>query len=298
MSPTPFTPNPGAVANSRGWMLDVDGCLVSTARAGGAGGVPMPGAIELLDALYAAGHSVIICTNASEKTPADYADHLRETGLNARDEDFTTAGSAAAEYIAHHHPGARVLAVGAEGISVPLAGYGLELAEPGGQPADVVLVGAARGYSTDLINAACLAVDAGAPLYSTQASPWFHGGRGKSVAVSAVMASAIAWATGVQPRVLGKPSPFLGETLQRQLGVPAEAITIVGDAVAEIDLARAMGANAALVLSGATDADRLGTLEGAERPDVALADVAELLDLLTPAFSTPNSPASSEGVRS
>lgn len=217
MSPTTFAPNPGAVVASRGWMLDVDGCLVSTTRAGGAGGVPMPGAIELLDALYEAGHSVVICTNASEKTPADYANHLREMGLNARDEDFTTAGSAAAEYIAHHHPGARVLALGAEGISVPLAGYGLELAEPGGPPADVVLVGAARGYSTDLINAACLAVDAGAPLYSTQASPWFHGGQGKSVAVSAVMASAIAWATGVQPRVLGKPSPYLGETLQLSL---------------------------------------------------------------------------------
>jgi NagD protein len=298
MSPSTFTPNPDAVAASRGWMLDVDGCLVSTSRAGGTGGVPMPRAIEFLDALYAAGHSVVICTNASEKTPAAYAEHLREAGLNVRDEDFATAGSAAAGYIAHHHPGARVLAVGAEGISAPLAGYGLELAEPGGPLADVVLVGAARGYSTELINAACLAVDAGAPLYSTQASPWFHGGQGKSVAVSAVMASAIAWATGVQPHVLGKPSPALGETLQRHLGVPAEAITIVGDAIAEIDLARNMGANAALVLSGATDAARLATLEGAGRPDVALAGVAELLDLLTPTLSPSITPVPSEGARS
>jgi NagD protein len=52
------------------------------------------------------------------------------------------------------------------------------------------------------------------------------------------------------------------------------------------------------VLSGATDAARLATLEGAARPDVALADVAELLDLLTPTLSTPNTPVPSEGARS
>lgn len=301
-----FTPNPQAVTASRGWMLDVDGCLMRTTRAGGAGGEPMPRAVELLEALYAAGHAVVVCTNASERTPAAYAEHLRAAGLPVRDEDFTTAGSAAAEYIAHHHPGARVLVLGAEGLSVPLQDLGVEVigpsepagtaAEtgPGKAPADVVVVGAARGYTTELINAACLAVDGGAPLYATVASPWFHGGHGRSVAVSAVMARAITWATGVEPHILGKPSPALGETLQRHLGVPAERITIVGDATAEIDLARTMGANAALVLSGATDAAHLAALEGDRRPDVALADVAELLEQLTPALNTTHP---SEGAR-
>ena len=32
----------GASNNSRGWVLDVDGCLMRTTRAGGAGGTPMP----------------------------------------------------------------------------------------------------------------------------------------------------------------------------------------------------------------------------------------------------------------
>jgi NagD protein len=283
-----FAPGPGeldAVASSRGWMLDVDGCLVSTSRAGGAGGSPLPGATELLAHLYAAGHSVVICTNASERTPAHYAQHLRSLGLDARDEDFITAGSAAADYVAHHHPGATVLALGTEGITRPLADLGLTLAEPqaarSGELADVVLVGAQDDYTRDELNAACLAVDAGAALYTTVGSPWFHGGRGKSVAVSAVIAHAIAWATGVTPHVLGKPSPALGETLQRRLGVPATQITIVGDAPAEIALARAMGSHAALVLSGATDTADLVALQGADRPEVAVPGVAGLLALLT-----------------
>lgn len=158
-----------AIENSHGWVLDVDGCLMRTKRAGGAGGEAMPGAAELVAALYAAGHTVVVCTNASEKTPAEYAAHLRSQGIGIRDEDFVTAGSAAAEYIAHRHPGARVLALGAEGLAAPLRSLGVNLADPA-QPelADVVVVGAANGYSTEQINAASLAVDAGAQLYTTQ----------------------------------------------------------------------------------------------------------------------------------
>jgi NagD protein len=122
--------------------------------------------------------------------------------------------------------------------------------------------------------------------------PWFHGGLGKSVCVSAAIANAIGWATGATPQVLGKPSRALGETLLRRLDVPAAEITVVGDATVEIMLARSMGANSALVLSGATSAEQLEGLTGAARPDAALADVAELYQLLFPTLFT------DEGVRS
>jgi NagD protein len=275
-----------AIQNSRGWVLDVDGCLMRTKRAGGAGGEAMPHAADLLAALHAAGHAVVVCTNASEKTPAEYAAHLRAQGIGVRDEEFATAGSAAAEYIAHHHPDARVLALGAAGLTDPLNRLGVELAEPGDpEPADVVVVGAMDSYSTAQINAASLAVDAGAPLYTTVDVPWFHGGIGKAVCISAAVANAIGWAAGATPQVLGKPSVALGETLLRRLDVPAAEVTVVGDATVEIQLARQMGANSALVLSGATSADKLDTLTGEERPDLAVADVAELYQLLVPSLS-------------
>jgi HAD superfamily hydrolase (TIGR01450 family) len=274
-----------AIADTTAWVIDVDGCLMRTARAGGAGGEPFPLAAELLASLKAAGHRVLVCTNASQRTPAQYATHLRSVGLDIADDELVTAGSAAADYIAAHHPGATVLAVGAEGLAEPLRACGLSVIDPADHAiADVVVVGAADGYSTALINAACVAVDAGAPLYATVVEPWFHGGVGKSVAMSAAMAHAIGWTTGVTPRVLGKPSPALAETLLSRLGGTPDSVAVVGDATVEIELARLMGARSVLVLSGATSVAQLDALRGRDRPDLALADVTELFHVL---FSEP-----------
>jgi hypothetical protein len=168
------------LAGARGWAFDIDGCLMRTARAGGAGGTPFPGAVELVAALKAAGRQIVLCTNASGKPPARYAAHLRELGFDVADDEFVTAGSAAADHVAAHHPGARVLVLGNDGVTAPVAARGLELLDPGADVlADVVVVGAADSYSTAAINAACLAVDAGAPLYVTVQTPWFHGGVGR-----------------------------------------------------------------------------------------------------------------------
>ncbi|KAE8765460.1 HAD-IIA family hydrolase [Georgenia thermotolerans] len=275
------TDHTAALRSVRAWVLDVDGCLMRTARPGGAGGTPMPRAGDLVAALRRAGHAVVICTNASQRPPAEYAAHLREQGIDVPDEDFVTAGSAAADHVAAHHPGARVLPVGDVGLAGPLAARGVEIATPGGPLADVVVVGAASEYRTEVINAACLAVDAGAALYTTVDTPWFHGGVGRSVTVSATIAHAIGWAAATSPQVLGKPSAFLAETLLRRLPGPPGRVAVVGDASAEIRLARAMGAVSTLVLSGAITPEKLAPLRGADRPDVVLDDVAALYDLLS-----------------
>lgn len=277
-----------AVQEVRAWVIDVDGCLVRTHTPGGAGGEAIPGAVELLSLLNGRGDQVFVCTNASERPPAEYAKHLRELGLQIRDEQFITAGSAAADYIAFHHPGESVLVVGGEGLSEPLRDRGVLVVEPAGQLADVVVVGAGRNYPTDLINAACLAVDAGAPLYTTIDVPWFHGGRGKSVSVSAAIAAAISWTTGAEATVLGKPSASLAETLTRRFSEGRGPATgnppptaVLGDATVEVELARRMDALALLVLSGATDSTALPSLTPPHQPDLVFTDVGELLTSLT-----------------
>jgi HAD superfamily hydrolase (TIGR01450 family) len=281
--------DPGSLVAARGWVLDVDGCLVRTERAGGAGGTPFPGAVELVDALKAAGRQVVLCTNASARPPARYAAHLRSLGFDVADEEFVTAGSAAADHVAAHHPGARVLVVGGDGLTGPMTDRGLALAAPDGGLADVVVVGAAESLTAAELNAACLSVDAGAPLYVTVGAPWFHGGIGKSVATSAAVAAAIGWVTGVTPQVTGKPSAALAERLLARF--PADAdLVVVGDHTAEIELARAMRAHSVLVLSGAVSPDDLAALPADAAPDRALADIGALSDLVRPHLSPAGAP--------
>ncbi|MFF4414338.1 HAD-IIA family hydrolase [Streptosporangium sp. NPDC001559] len=261
----------------RGWVLDVDGCLVRTSRAGGRGGTAIPGAAQFLTAIKAAGHRVIVCTNASEKAPGVYADHLRDIGLPVEDEAFVTAGSATAEHVHAYHPGARVLAVGDDGITVPLRDLGVTPVSASGTVlADVVVVGAAPSYTAADLSAAALAVDAGAAFYTTVETPWFHGGLGRSLAVSGAIAASITWATGRPPTVGGKPSAVLAESLLRQLGLPPEQIAVVGDSPAEVGLARHMGALSVMVLSGAVTPTALAGMTGGERPDVVFDDVGDL----------------------
>ncbi len=277
-----------AVVEARGWVFDVDGCLMRTARAGGAGGVPFPGAVELVAALKGAGRRVLLCTNASGRPPRRYAAHLRSLGFDVDDDEFVTAGSATADHVAAHHPGARVLALGGDGLTVPLTEAGVDVVDPAsGADAEVVVVGAADGYSTAELNAACLAVDSGAAFYVTVRTPWFFGGVGKSVAVSSAVAAAISWVTGVEAQVTGKPSPALAERMLARFGAtaPARDLVVVGDHTAELELAQAMGARSVLVLSGATTPEDLDALSPGTVPDLVLPDVARLHDLVRPHLS-------------
>lgn len=271
-----------SVAQAQGWVLDVDGCLVRTAKAGGAGGVAIAGAAELLRWLRRSGRDFIVCTNASQRPVQDYAKHLRAIGLDVADGEMMTAATAGADHIAACHPGVPVLAVGDSGLEAALLERQIALAQPGGAPAGVVLVGAADVYASSLLNAACLAIaDHGAAFYVTVDTPWFYGGIGRSMASSSAIAAAIAAVTGRQPEVCGKPSPAIGAVLRARLGGDERRIVVVGDmASIEIKLAHQMGALGVLVMSGGTSQADIAGLEPQHRPHLQVADVGALVELI------------------
>jgi len=268
-----------ALVRADGWMLDVDGCLVRTSKAGGAGGTAIDGAVQLLEWLRRHGKDFVICTNASQRPVGTYAAHLRKLGLDVGDDEMMTAATAAADYIAAHHRGARVLVVGDTGLEEALRERDLGLAPPDATNADVVVVGAADSYRAATLNGACLSVaDRGAAFYVTVDTPWFHGGVGRSVASSSAMAAAIAAVTGVRPQVCGKPSQAIGEVLRTRLGGAGRRLVVVGDmASIEVRLAHQMGALGILVMSGGTSAQELPLLPPAHRPHLVAQDVGELI---------------------
>jgi HAD superfamily hydrolase (TIGR01450 family) len=260
-------------------MLDVDGCIVRTAAAGGDGGTPITGAVELVRWLKRNGKTVVICTNASEKTVAHYASHLRTIGFEIEDQDVMTAATAAAAYIASCHGSGPVIAIGDIGLTQALRDAGVRLWPEDKDPPSAVIVGAAEQYLARDINAACLAIaDTDAAFYVTVDVPWFHGGIKKSVSSSTAIARAIEGITGVKPIVCGKPSSAIARVLCERLGREGRDVVVVGDmASIEVKMANDMGANSVLVLSGGTSIDEFRTLPIEYRPDVCVQDVGALL---------------------
>lgn len=271
-----------AIGRARGWMLDVDGCLVRTSSAGGAGGTAMPGAVELLRWLRDGGREFVVCTNASQRPVSQYASHLRALGLDVGDEEMITAATAAAMHIAKQHPGAAVLAIGDRGLEEALESSEVPLVRPGERLADVVVVGSADAYTTAALNAACLAIaDNDAAFYVTVDFPWFHGGIARSVSASTAIAAAITSVTGRRAQVCGKPSPAIGKILRERLAPGGGGIVVVGDVAAiEIRLAHMIGAYGVLVLSGATSLSELGDLPPEHRPHLHAPDVGALLQMI------------------
>jgi len=267
---------------AEGWVIDVDGCLVRTAHAGGAGGTPIAGAAEFLAWLRRHERRFVVCTNASERPVQEYASHLRAIGLDIADDEMMTAATAAADHVAVAHAGQRVLVVGDRGLEEAMHSRGVETAPPGDAHAGVVVVGAAAGYAMATLNAACLAIaDHGAAFYVTVDVPWFHGGVGRSMAGSAAMASAIGAVTSRRAAVCGKPSPAIGDALRRRLGGAGRRLAVVGDAaIVEIDLAHRMDALGVLVMSGATSEADVARLAPEHRPHLRVADIGALVQLL------------------
>jgi HAD superfamily hydrolase (TIGR01450 family) len=280
-----MTPAPNILrrlAAAPGWVLDVDGCLVRTAKAGGAGGVAIEGAAEFLDWLRATGKRAVVCTNASQRPVARYAEHLRKIGLDVADADMITAAVAAADHIRAAHGSGPVVALGEDGLFDALEAAGVRRAGAG-DIAAAVIVGAADRYETRDINAACLAIaDHGAAFYVTVDTPWFHGGEGRSVASSTAIARAIQGVTGVAPITCGKPSAVLAEVLRGRLGGGAGAdLAIVGDmASIEMRMAREMGALGVLVLSGGTPECDVPGLPDSDQPHLVVNHVGALVAAL------------------
>lgn len=269
----------GRIAAAPAWVLDVDGCIVRTAKAGGSGGVPIEGAVAFLNWLKATGKRVIVCTNASQRPVAHYAAHLRKIGLDVADADMITAATASAHHIAALHGAGPVVALGEDGMFDALSEAGVRIARPGEVPVAVV-IGAADVYASRDLNAACLAIaDHGAAFYLTVDTPWFHGGAGRSISSSTAIARAIEGITGVAPTVCGKPSAALAAVLRARLG--DGDIVIMGDmASIEVRMAREMGGLGVLVLSGGTTEGDLPHLPPSDQPHLVAQHAEDLLRLL------------------
>ncbi len=274
--------DPGAVARLRelsAFLLDLDGTLVLGDRHNH-GLVPLPGAVELVDALHRGGVGVGVLTNGTARTPDAQAAVLRRIGFDLADEAVLTPASAAAEVcVAAGHQ--RVMVLGGDGVSGPLAAAGIEVLPPAGRPkVDAVLVGWFREFGMDHLEAAANAVWDGAAFYSASQSLFFASAEGRAIGTSRAISAVVTDLTGVRPIIVGKPSKHALRTALHRLGVRPRELAVVGDdPELEVPMALRGGAFAVAVNSGTGHAGSFDQLEARRRPHLVVDGAGELLDL-------------------
>jgi HAD superfamily hydrolase (TIGR01450 family) len=251
-------------------LLDLDGVVYI-------GPAAVPGAAQALDRIRAVGVRTAFVTNNASRPPEVVADHLRELGVAATEDDVVNSAQAAAALLARRLPaGAAVLVVGGLGLYRALEEVGLKpVGKVDDGPAAVV-----QGFGPDvgwrLLAEGSRAVRAGLPWIATNTDltvPTAYGpapGNGTLVA-------AIATATGATPEVAGKPQPTLFLEAAERYG--ARRPLVVGDRLdTDLEGARAANLDGLAVLTGVHRIREILAAPANQRPHLIARDLFGLLE--------------------
>ncbi|MEI2730966.1 MAG: HAD hydrolase-like protein [Dermatophilaceae bacterium] len=259
----------------------MDGTL-TVSDPGNARSRAVPGAVELVAGLRARGIPLAILTNGTNRTPAQYATRLREAGLDIQPRDIVTPVDVLVA-VCRRRRHRRVMVVGTGAVASQLRRAGIDVVAASGRPegVDAVFVGWYRAVRFDHIEAASLAATDGARLYSASQSLYYFTALGRSYCTSRSIAVAIRDLTGRRIELLGKPDALALRTVAGRLGLPGEALAVVGDdPELEAPMARRAGAVAVGVHTGVGAAADFAAAPVAGRADLSVPSLADVVALL------------------
>jgi 4-nitrophenyl phosphatase len=232
---------------------------------------PIPGSVQAIARLRAAGHRVLFVTNNSAATVAEQVEALGRIGIPAEGDVLTSARAAALLL----QPGERVLACAGEGVIEALDDRGIEVVFDG--DADAVVVGWHVTFDYAGLTRAARAVNRGARLIGTNDDVTYPTPDGPIPGGGAILAAVVA-AAGVPAEVAGKPYEPMASLVRAEVGdAAARAGVMVGDRPStDGRFARTLGCRYAHVWSGVT---RRGEVLDPV-PDLEADDLAGVVDSL------------------
>jgi HAD superfamily hydrolase (TIGR01450 family) len=242
------------------WILDLDGVVWLA-------DVPIPGAVDAIERLRAAGERVCFATNNASLRVGDQEAKLASLGIPAEGDVLTSAMAAALLL----QPGQTALVCAGPGVDEALEARGVHTIREG--DADAVVVGFHLDFDYGRLKAAHAAVRNGAQLIGTNDDTTYPTPEGLIPGGGSILAAFVA-ATEVQAVVAGKPYAPMA-ALVRELAGDGPHV-VVGDRPSTDGLfAVTLGAPFALVLSGVTTADDLPVTP---EPTWVTSDLAALVD--------------------
>ncbi|HXR61564.1 MAG TPA: HAD-IIA family hydrolase [Solirubrobacterales bacterium] len=265
-----------------GFLVDLDGVVWI-------GKELVPGSVEALRALLAAGKGVVFVTNNPGRLPEAYARRLRELGIEVTAERIVTAGVVVARLAgeAALAAGGAAFVIGDSPLKEMVAATGARVVEgEEAEKADVVVVSGHRRFDYEELKTAKFALDRGARLFATSHDPTMPFPGGELPGTGAVLA-AVEVASGRQATIAGKPERHLFEiaveAIQGSLRTSSvreeprnPRLAMVGDRISsDVDGGRAAGLETILVLSGTSSREQAEAADPA--PDHVVENLAALL---------------------
>ncbi|KAB8139617.1 HAD-IIA family hydrolase [Chloroflexia bacterium SDU3-3] len=254
-----------------GYIFDLDGTIYL-------GDAALPGAVETLATLRAAGRKIAFLSNNPTHTREAYVQRLRRLGVDASIDQIINSSLVMTRWLLREAPGARLFVIGEQPLIDELVAAGFALSERAGE-IDVVVASFDRTFTYHKLQVAFDAIRAGARLVATNADRYCPVPGGGQPDAAAIIAAIEACTSTRIEQVVGKPSPITVAEVAALLQLPLERCIMVGDRL-ETDVAMGVraGMASALVLTGATPR---AALDGSDiRPDYVLDTIAPLAEAL------------------
>jgi HAD superfamily hydrolase (TIGR01458 family) len=226
----------------RAVLIDIDGVLTVSWK-------PLPGTVAALQQLGANGFPLALVTNTTSRTRASIASTLAEAGFPVTADDILTAPVIAAAYLREHYPGARCLLLNSGDISEDLTG--LNLAQGGDPPVDVVVAGGAGPeFSYQALNQAFSHLQRGARLVAMHRGLYWRTSDGLQLDTGAFLAG-LEQAAATEAEMVGKPAAAFFATALAHLGADAAHTVMTGDDIeTDVLAAQRQGLTGVLVKTG------------------------------------------------
>ena len=236
-----------------GFLIDIDGVVLL-------GEEPLPGAVETLAELAAAGRPYAFVTNNPRLSPGEHAELLRSFGIELVDERMVTSAQTLVSLILEGPgPGSPAVVIGTDSFRAQVEEAGIEpLPVDGWQRAESVMVSGHEELTYGELRAASMAAATGVPFGATGRDPTMPMPDGHWPGTGAILA-AIETASGREATVTGKPEPAIFEAGLDAIGRPGR-VAMIGDRLdSDVAGAKGVGLDAILVTSGTEtgDADHL-----------------------------------------
>jgi 4-nitrophenyl phosphatase len=216
--------------------LDLDGTVYHGTEA-------IEGAAEFIRALAI---PYLFVTNRGNRTPETVAQQLNGMGIDCTAENVLTSAQATAGYLSR---GKRAFCIGEDGLKIALQDAGVIVVEDE-TAVDAVVVSFDRSFDYRKLTLALNHISSGAVFLATNDDHVITVQNG-IVPEAGPLVAAVSAATGLRPKLFGKPhAPIMEMALQR-LGVNATETVVIGDNLSTDILAGArMGMKSALILTG------------------------------------------------